>query len=72
MASNTITNKKTQLKEYIVASAIKAVSDFIAIINKVVPTAVLNGSLARNMRAGRIKNPPPIPTKPVSIPMRAP
>jgi hypothetical protein len=39
------------------------------ITSNVVPTAILKGKRAKNMSDGRIRKPPPAPTKPPSIPV---
>ncbi|MNT48049.1 hypothetical protein D3C72_1848090 [compost metagenome] len=41
-------------------------------INNEVPTACFMGSLAKKSRAGIIKNPPPAPRNPVTIPTKKP
>ena len=41
-------------------------------INNDVPTACFMGKLAKNNKAGIIKNPPPAPRKPVTIPTKKP
>ena len=46
--------------------------ELIKIINNEVPTACFMGKLAKNKRAGIIKNPPPAPRKPVTIPTTEP
>ena len=48
------------------------ISDFAAIINKVVPTASFMGSFNRTTNVGTIRNPPPVPTNPVIIPTTNP
>jgi len=53
-------------------SPINPINDLIAIINNDVATAFFIGSLANKTKAGIIKNPPPAPTIPVSIPTTNP
>ena len=47
-------------------------NDFAAIITNDVPTASFIGNLDKRTKAGIIKNPPPAPTNPVTIPTIAP
>ena len=68
----TITNKNDQSIVKWLRSAVKPVSDFIAMINSEVPTAILKGKPAINIRAGNSKKPPPIPTIPVNSPISEP
>ncbi len=45
---------------------------FAAITKSEVPTDILMGMRAKNTSAGMIKNPPPIPTMPVRMPVKKP
>ena len=68
----TINNKNDQSIVKWLRSAVKPVSDFIAMINNDVPTAILKGKPAIKMRAGKSKKPPPMPTIPVNSPISDP
>ena len=46
----------------------KPMLELIKMINNDVPTACFMGKLAKKSNAGMIKNPPPAPKKPVTIP----
>ena len=47
-------------------------NELMAIIIKDVPTAVFMGSFKNSTRIGIIRNPPPAPNKPVTIPTISP
>ena len=53
-------------------SPAKPIALLIKIINSEVPTACFIGKLAKNNKAGIIKNPPPAPKNPVTIPTKKP
>ena len=61
-------DRNTQSISIFETSPINPVRDFTAIISNEVPTAIFMGSLESTTKAGIIKNPPPAPTKPVSVP----
>ena len=50
----------------------KPIKEFIAIINKEVPTASFIGKPSNKTSAGINKNPPPAPSKPVTKPTEMP
>ena len=72
MASAVTDNNKVQSMVLFPKSPVNPISDFAAIIKSDVPTACFIGSLLSITSAGIIKNPPPAPTRPVSIPTSAP
>ena len=65
-------NKKVQSTAKFDKSPKNPMSDLAAIINNEVPTAIFIGKRAKSTKAGIIKNPPPAPTMPVSIPTKPP
>ena len=64
--------KRVQLIKVSPLSPKNPINDFAAIITKDVPTASFIGNLDKRTNAGIIKNPPPAPTNPVTIPTIAP
>ncbi len=50
----------------------KPIEELMVMINNEVPTACFIGNLAKNKRAGIIRNPPPAPRNPVTIPTKKP
>lgn len=48
------------------------IKELINIINSEVPTACFMGKLAKNNKAGIIKNPPPAPKNPIINPIKNP
>ena len=62
-------NKKIQSIIKFCTSPIKPTNEFIAIINKEVPTAFFMGNLTNKISEGIIKKPPPAPTNPMIIPI---
>lgn len=67
-----VESNKFQLNVITPISLPKPMSDLQAMINKEVAIAFFIGSLPKNTNEGMIKNPPPAPTKPVSIPTEKP
>ena len=53
-------------------SPVNPIKELIEITINEVATASFIGNLAKNTKAGTIKNPPPAPTKPVTIPTTNP
>lgn len=53
-------------------SPLKPITELIKIINNEVPTDCFIDKLAKNNRAGMIKNPPPAPKKPIMKPTKKP
>ncbi len=53
-------------------SPIKPSKDWADTIKREVPTAIFIGVLAKNNKAGIIKNPPPAPTNPATKPINNP
>ena len=62
-------NKNSQSISKFCTSPINPTNEFIAIMNREVPTAFRIGNLANKINDGIIKNPPPAPTNPIMIPI---
>ena len=54
------------------SNSIRPTAQLLATITRLVPIARRMGNRTRNIRAGTIMNPPPTPTKPVTIPTSMP
>ena len=61
-------SRKFQFTSVCVRPPIKEERQFIVIINNDVPIAFFIGNLKNRTNAGMIRNPPPAPTSPVSVP----
>ena len=72
MDSDVNSIRKVQSMVVFEISPAKPISDLAAMTSSEVPTAIFMGSFASKTSAGMIRNPPPAPTTPVSIPTTPP
>ena len=63
-------NRKVQSIAMFCTSPAKPVRELMVMISKEVPMAFFIGSLANFSSAGIIRNPPPAPIRPISIPTK--